>query len=227
MNIKPTILRAHLFRCLLNPIYGGGSLCVKSNGAANKNETAFKSLHKQQSTSPNKPQATAAFTLIELIITMSILSIILMLALPSFSNMLLNKSEVANSDALVNGLNFARSTALNQSMNVQVCPLGTLGSTSCGSNWSSGWIVVTLPAAGSSTLIQSQQLSPTGPILSATVASVVFDSHSLATTQSDFKFCDSRGGAYALSLEVLATGFVQSGSTPGQAVWDNSSLTCP
>ncbi|HHM0577239.1 TPA: type IV pre-pilin, partial [Legionella pneumophila] len=33
--------------------------------------------------------------------------------------------------------------------------------------------------------------------------------------------------AFARSAMVLATGFVQSGTTPGQAVWSNGALNCP
>ncbi|MCL9685323.1 GspH/FimT family pseudopilin [Legionella maioricensis] len=169
----------------------------------------------------------AGFTLIELMITLSVLCLLLVVAVPSFRTMILNNRLNANSESLVNALSYARSTALYQAMNVVVCPFGAANSTACGANWNSGWIVVTQPAAGVGTLLKSQQASPTDPLLTSNVASVVFDSHGIATTQSNFKLCDDRGGAFARSVEVLATGFVQSGNTPGQAVWDNSALTCP
>ena len=87
--------------------------------------------------------------------------------------------------------------------------------------------MLTQPSTGAATLLQSQQFSPTDPSLSAPAAGVVFDSHGLATTQSNFTLCDTRGGTFARSVEVLATGFVQAGLTPGLAVWNNSVLTCP
>lgn len=87
--------------------------------------------------------------------------------------------------------------------------------------------MVTKPSSGTSTLLQSQQLSVSDPVLSGNVGSVTFDSHGLTATPSNFKFCDSRGGTFARSIEVMSTGFVQSGDTPGQAVWDNSALACP
>jgi type IV fimbrial biogenesis protein FimT len=87
--------------------------------------------------------------------------------------------------------------------------------------------VVTQPTAGTSALLQSQQLSPSDPVLSGNGVSVTFDPHGITTSPSNFKFCDSRGGTFARSIEVLATGYVQSSTTPGQAVWDNSALTCP
>ncbi|KTC90716.1 GspH/FimT family protein [Fluoribacter dumoffii] len=169
----------------------------------------------------------AAFTLIELLITLLVLCVALVVALPALSNMLMNSRLTAYTDMLVNALNYARNNALNESMDVMVCPFGAVQSTTCGGNWGAGWIVVTKPSSGTSTLLQSQQLSVSDPVLSGNVGSVTFDSHGLTATPSNFKFCDSRGGTFARSIEVMSTGFVQSGDTPGQAVWDNSALACP
>lgn len=168
----------------------------------------------------------AAFTLVELLVTLLVLCIILVLALPALSTMLMNNRLRANTDLFVNALNYARNTALNESMNVMVCPLGTLGSSHCGTSWDTGWIVVSQPASGTATVLQSQQLDSYDPTLSASVSSINFDPHGLTTTQGNFTFCDSRGSTFAHSIEVLPTGYIQSGSTPGQAVWDNSTLSC-
>lgn len=167
------------------------------------------------------------FSLIELMVALSVLGIMLVIAIPSFRTMLFNSRLNATADALTDALNFARSTSLSQAITVRVCPVGATNSTTCGGNWSSGWIVITVPATGGSTLLKSQQTAPTDPVLTSTVANVSFDSHGLATTASNFKLCDSRGGTFALSIQVLATGYVQKGPTPGQAVWDNSALGCP
>ncbi|MBL7480401.1 GspH/FimT family pseudopilin [Legionella bononiensis] len=169
----------------------------------------------------------AAFTLIELLVTLLVLSILLMVAIPAFRTMVLNNRLASNTDSLVNALNYARSTALNQAMTIKVCPLGSPGSTTCGADWSAGWIIVTQPTSGTAALLKSQQSSNTDPTLSANTTEVVFDRYGLSTTQSNFTLCDNRGGTFARSVEVLATGYVQTGTTPGQAVWNNGSLTCP
>lgn len=169
----------------------------------------------------------AAFTLIEILITVLVLCITFLVAMPALSSFLLNKRLMANTDLLVNALNYARNFALNESMNVVVCPFSAPSSTSCGANWGAGWIVVTQPTTGTSVLLKSQQFSTSDPTLSSTSSSVVFDQQGVTTTQSNFKFCDSRGGTYAQSIEVLATGYVQSGATAGQAVWNNGALSCP
>lgn len=170
----------------------------------------------------------AGVTLIEAMVTVAVLAILAALAIPSFTPMLLNNRQSAQSTAFANALNFSRSTALQQKVNVQICPLGAAGSTTCGSNWGLGWIVTTVPSTGASALLQSYQAGPNDPKLSSTGASsIVFDPRGLATPQAHFTICDSRGSSFARSLQVFVTGAVQLGSTPGQAIWDGSSLTCP
>jgi type IV fimbrial biogenesis protein FimT len=169
----------------------------------------------------------AAFTVMELLITLSVMAIVLMLAIPSFKTLLLNNRLNANVDSLANNLNYARGVALNDAMTIKVCPLGTANSTVCGANWSSGWIVVTQPSTGTATLLKSQQNPDVNPTVSANQSEVNFNSHGLADNQINFTFCDTRGAQFARSLEVMATGFIQSGSTVGQAVWNNAALACP
>lgn len=168
------------------------------------------------------------FTLIELMVTLLVLSLLIVVAVPAFRAMMLNNRLIASSDSLVNYLNHARNTSLNDAMNVMVCPIGALNSTTCGNNWTSGWIVVAQPSGKTAVLLKSQQNPAASPVtISSSAASVTFDPHGLAVSQSNFKFCDTRGGQFARSVMVLATGYVQSGATPGFAVWNNTALACP
>lgn len=176
---------------------------------------------------------TTGFTLVELLVSITILAILLGLTLPSFRTTLMNNRVLAQSDALASSLNYARNTALSQNINVLACPASTPGSTTCGANWQNGWIIVSQPTPGASVLLQAHLFGANDPVLSTvaiggvTAASVTFDARGIATTQVNFKSCDSRGGAFARSVKVLPTGYVQSGSTMGTAVWDGSALTCP
>lgn len=170
--------------------------------------------------------ASDGFTLVELLVTVAIVAIMLALAAPSFQAMLMNNRLTAQIDGLTSALNYARNTALSQAVNVQVCPVGALSSSTCGASWAAGWSVVSDPT-GTPVLLQSRR-TPTGnPVLSSSASSVVFDSRGLATTLSSFKVCDSRGAAFARSVQVFATGFVQAGATPGQVAWGVSALSCP
>lgn len=173
------------------------------------------------------PQQVAGFTLVELMISVAVLTILLVLTIPSFKDMLMNNRITAQTDALTNSLNYARNIALSQNVSVVTCPFNAAGSTACGGSWQNGWIVATQPTTGGPVLMKANTLGANDPTLSSTVTSVTFDSRGIATTQANFKSCDNRGGAFAQSVEVLPTGFVQSGSTMGFAVWDGGALTCP
>lgn len=168
-----------------------------------------------------------AFSLLELLVALCVFIMLVALSIPAFTNLIMDAKLSAQTDALVSALRYARSTALSQAMQVEVCPISTANATNCGTDWSQGWIVVSLPTLTASTLLQSKALISSDPILSSTAASVTFDAHGIATTQSHFKLCDSRGGQYAQSVEVIPTGFVQRGDTAGFAVWDSTALNCP
>jgi type IV fimbrial biogenesis protein FimT len=167
------------------------------------------------------------FTLIELLVTIAIAAILMALAVPSFQTMVMNNRLTAQASALNTALNYARNTALSQAVNVAVCPVGALGLTTCGANWGAGWMVVRDPT-GTPTVLQSQQAPSVGnAVLSSPVTSVVFGPRGLTGTLSSFMVCDHRSSAFARSVQVLATGFVQSGATPGQVAWGTTALTCP
>lgn len=167
----------------------------------------------------------AGFTLIELLIAIAVAGIIFGIAMPSLNTFITNVRLNANRDSFVNALNYARSTALTQSVKVQVCPIGAVNSTTCGTNWSKGWIVATQPITGAPVLLKSLQISTNS--VGATASSIIFDTHGLASTANNFTICDTRGATYALSVQVLATGYIQLGQTPGTAVWNNGALACP
>lgn len=81
------------------------------------------------------------FTLIELMITLSITSILLGYSLPSFNQLKLNKYMEAERNRLTVSLNLARNHAIAYQTYVVVCPSLTGQSCDNKSNWFGGWIV--------------------------------------------------------------------------------------
>lgn len=168
-------------------------------------------------------------------ITLAVLVVLLTLAAPSFRTLMMNSRIGTQSDAFFNSLNYARGTALNTSLQVDVCPVGAAeADTTCGADWSAGWMVLSHPTDSAvPVMLQSWRASEGGPQLSSipfsgsTAATVVsFSPRGLASNQSYFRICDARGSDYARSLTVTPTGFVQAGTTPGQAIWGGA-LSCP
>lgn len=174
-------------------------------------------------------------------VVLIIFGIMTAMALPAFNNMIMNAKLSGQMDELSTALNYARSTALSQNSPVQVCPIGTAGSTTCGTNWATGWIVVTAPTAaaitaGATVTLLQSHTSPTtitltaasaAPPLTTALGSVVFDTHGLATTSAYFAFCDNRTNPekYAKTAIVNATGFVQT-APAGVAAWNGGAATC-
>jgi len=90
---------------------------------------------------------THGFSLIESMITLSILSILVMTSTPSFSKLINNNKVKTTSYNLKSSLSLARQYAISNSVPVNLCALASLENTQCSgdtgfnSNWSHGWIV--------------------------------------------------------------------------------------
>lgn len=77
------------------------------------------------------------FTLVELVVTLSVLAVILTIAVPSFRELIARQRVQAGATDIYVGLVRARSEALKQNVNA------TLSSASGGTNWAGGWKVAT------------------------------------------------------------------------------------
>jgi len=96
---------------------------------------------------------SAGFTLVELLIVVSIAAVLVTIAVPSYqwtTSIYRISTEV---NGLVGDLQYARSEAIRQGMTVQMC-ISTDGATcsAATTSWAAGHIVVTIPIAGSGQL---------------------------------------------------------------------------
>lgn len=82
------------------------------------------------------------FTIIELIITVLIVSLVLAFGIPSFRELMASNRITTSANSLVTALNFARSEAIKRNSPVTICPIGD-GDGDCGDsdNWVTGWHV--------------------------------------------------------------------------------------
>lgn len=128
-------------------------------------------------------QVSRGFTLIELMVTIAVMTILLMIAVPSFDNIALGSKLGASANNLVATMHLARSEAIKRNAAVTVCVSNGGG---CGSGgWEQGWIV----QAADGTIIQRQPALPAGFKVTGSVASLVFNPSGVGTTAASFTVC--------------------------------------
>lgn len=96
---------------------------------------------------PTRPNG---FSLLELMITLSVAAILLVIAVPSFRG-LMNRSRVSSaSNELLSSLAYARTEAVTRGQLVSMCPSTDDKSCSGDATFEPGWIVYTYPAGAAS-----------------------------------------------------------------------------
>jgi len=81
------------------------------------------------------------FTLIELLISIVIVTTLLAMGVPSFKDFLKNNRLRAQANALVTGLQVARSEAVKRGTDTVICASSNLTSCTGSGDWDKGWIV--------------------------------------------------------------------------------------
>jgi type IV fimbrial biogenesis protein FimT len=89
--------------------------------------------------SSERPQS--GFTLLELIITISIASLLLAFAIPSFSYVTRSNRMSGQINDLLADMQFARAEAIKEGSDVVVCSSATGTGCSAATTWQTGWIV--------------------------------------------------------------------------------------
>ncbi|WP_426664593.1 GspH/FimT family pseudopilin [Rhodanobacter aciditrophus] len=97
------------------------------------------------------PRNARGFTLIELMVTLAVLAILTMIAVPSFRDTIRRNRVNSASNALLADLGYARAEAIDRGQTVTMCPSANGTScTSSGTAWGSGWMVYSYPAGAAS-----------------------------------------------------------------------------
>jgi type IV fimbrial biogenesis protein FimT len=88
-------------------------------------------------------KAAVGVTLIELLVTMSVLVILLTVGVPQLGFMVAHNTRSAEVNTLIGHLNFARSLAISRSLTICVCPVNLAAPTTCTDTaWSNGYAVL-------------------------------------------------------------------------------------
>ncbi|MBS0424311.1 MAG: GspH/FimT family pseudopilin [Proteobacteria bacterium] len=146
------------------------------------------------------------FTMIELLVTMSIASILLSLAVPSYRTFVQDNLLMMQSNNFYSTLALAKSEAIRRSSPVTVCP--STNGTSCtgGVVWSNGWLVF-LDVNNNGVVEAGEEILQVGPAFTGgntftgTKLRVIFTANGFSMGSNDtFTLCDSRGTSYSKAI---------------------------
>lgn len=160
-------------------------------------------------------QTHSGLTLIELLVTLAVLSILIAIAAPNFSNVSDSNKLTTETNNLLGALSYARSEAVTRNLTVQVAVAdATIAGTniSGGTTWQTGWkIYATNPAGTTLTLIRESQALPSSFIVTTSppaVKTISFRSDGSPSAGMGFKLCDSNhaGGNTGRAISILPTG---------------------
>ena len=178
----------------------------------------------------------SGFSMIELLVTMTVAGLLMYIAIPSFLTSVRNDRLVSQVNDLLGSLMYARSEAVNDNANVTVCASNT-GTSCSGTNWASGWIIcqdqvtptVVTDCSGTSTIVRVlPTLSGSNTLTNDGSASkVVFTSNGSVSGGNalNFAICDSRGATFGRSLFLYVNGIARTSPTVGQQV-NSTAITC-
>jgi len=164
----------------------------------------------------------SGFTLLELLITVAIISIVMAIAVPSMTTFTQNDRLTTNINTLIGHLAYARSEAVKRSQQVSIC--SSNNATTCtGGNWQDGWIVYIDAdgdnsfTAGEEVLRAQQALEGANTLTTAIGTQLTYDYRGFVNAASvgSFQLCDGRSGPHGKTIRISTTGRVriEDGST--------------
>ena len=158
----------------------------------------------------------SGFTLLELIVVVALVSIVMMIAIPSMNTFTQNDRLTTNINALIGNFAYARSEAVKRSQQVSICVSND--SASCtGGNWQDGWIVYIDAdgdnsfTAGEEILRAQQALNGANTLATAIGNQVTYDYRGFVNPGSvgSFLLCDGRTGPHGKTIRISNTGRVR------------------
>jgi len=173
----------------------------------------------------NSTRKLRGFTMIELIVTMSVAAILVAIAAPAFVSSAQGARRRAEVSDLVVALTSARSEAVKQNTSTGV-------SVTANGTWGQGWTVCCTLAGAQVTSARAldSRSSMTAVQVTNTPVSITFigSGTQLKATLGTllFTFCDARGAAAASAVEVNPSGQIAGGAKPGFRVDQTTALTC-
>lgn len=187
--------------------------------------------------------ATNGFTLVELLVTLSVATILVTMAVPSFSEFVKNNRMITQTNELVTTLNMARSEAVRRGTQITLCKSATGSSCTTSGGWEQGWIMF-VDAAGSGTVANTSNILRVQSALASSVtlrggtnfasyvsfrstgATQTIGTAAAAPLAGVLVMCDDRGfGANSRAIQISTIGRVS--STAGNGSGSSASSCTP
>ncbi|MDH5395835.1 MAG: GspH/FimT family pseudopilin [Gammaproteobacteria bacterium] len=143
---------------------------------------------------------TTGLTLIELIVTLAVISVLLAFGVPQFKSTTSNSRLTTSINTLSGDLAFARTEAIKRGATVTV--------TSGNANWVGGWTVAT-NVSGTVNLRITPALNPTQTLATTPATTTVTfnpDGRSNSANAIAFFLCDDRSGTFGKRVTLNPTG---------------------
>ena len=164
-------------------------------------------------------EKNSGFTLLELMITVTLVSLVMAIGIPSMRVFIQNDRLVTQINTMVGHLAYARSEAVTRHQPVIIC--ASSNQTSCSStNWAEGWILFVDTdnnsdvSATENILRQQQALSGSVTFTSSIGSVVTYDERGFAPDSvGTFSLCDDRGTSEMKSISISVTGRVRQGGS--------------
>lgn len=164
-------------------------------------------------------EKNSGFTLLELVVTLTLISLVTAIGIPSMRVFIQNDRLVTQINTMVGHLSYARSEAVTRHQRVVLCASSNLSSCSS-TNWADGWILFVDSDDSSDyttdeNMLRQQQALTNGMTLTSSIGSVVtYDERGFAPNSiGTFSLCDDRRETEMKSISISATGRVRQGGS--------------
>ena len=134
------------------------------------------------------------FTLIELIVTLTIAGILAAVAAPSMLGFVANNRLATQINELIADINLSRSEAIKRGTTTGICVTAVNG-TACdaGGNWANGWLVYYVdPVTTANITIKTHEQLSGNNTLTAPADTLNFNKSGFTSNTGDFTLCDAK-----------------------------------
>lgn len=137
-------------------------------------------------------------TLIELIVTLAVISVLLVVGIPQFKSTTANSRLTTTANTLTGSLALARTEAIKRATDVAI--------TASNNDWTNGWTTSVTISGATTDIRLSPALVADTAINTSGVAAVTFQPDGRSTSAVTFTICDDRSGTVGKRVELSRTG---------------------